>query len=396
MRLVLLMVGLFVLALGGQIFLLLAGKLRGHAICRRFFYVPARKSSTNALQLGGLPVALTVMIAMFFFLNQSFIDFVADEGAILVYGLLSSGLVVIYGYLDDKYELRPIVKLIAQVLAVFIFALMSSQILMPEHSVIAFIVVGLWGLGVINGSNLLDGLDTLALKLNMISYSLYLAMGIFFGNSAVVFVAAACAISLLSFYFVNRFPAKIHLGEIGGSYLGLTNIILAALLFRSANVAFDKLYAVGAALIPLCLPMVEVGVSFMRRLYNNKTPFKGDRLHVHYLLRNYYRFSVVKTSNIMTISYAISAIISLVLALALHPLVGACGLTTMLVTLSMMVGRRYWVGENHIRFTSQHLLQYLSKKKIMVIETAMIDDFQITLVRNPVTPPEPRQPDIAA
>ncbi|MCR9206154.1 MAG: hypothetical protein NXH75_16340, partial [Halobacteriovoraceae bacterium] len=201
----------FLFGTGLFCFLLLAQRTN-NKIVKKLFYIPARKSITNAVQLGGLPLSMAIIYGVFeIYKHPSFESFfsVLDHYSIK-YWLLSSCVIVLYGYLDDKFELRPFVKLLLQLFTVTLFAVLESRVVFPEWGALAFVVIGFWGLGVLNGSNLLDGLDTLTIKLGSVTFLTFLVISYNFSIPSSTLASLVALSALGSFYLFNKEPAKIH------------------------------------------------------------------------------------------------------------------------------------------------------------------------------------------
>ena len=92
---------------------------------------------------------------------------------------VAAGLLVVIGLLDDRYGLPPSVRLFAQVTAVFIMVYGGGQIMQDIGNPFGFGVIGLGPfrlvatvvitLTVINGYNLIDGVDGLAGSLGLVA-----------------------------------------------------------------------------------------------------------------------------------------------------------------------------------------------------------------------------------
>lgn len=80
--------------------------------------------------------------------------------------------------------------------------------------------------------------------------------------------------AFLGFLPWNFFPQKIMPGY-GGKTLG--GLMIAALAILSGN-------KVGTALLVLAIPMLDALYAFFRRLASRKSPFRGDRAHLHHRL----------------------------------------------------------------------------------------------------------------
>ena len=346
---------------------------------KKYLTIPARKSTTNAVQLGGLPISLTIFFSSLYLIySSSRID--GNFELVLSRWSYCSLFIIAYGYLDDRFELRPIVKLIMQLFCVLSFALLTAEIFTRYQSVLSFLIVFVWGMGTVNGSNLLDGLDTLTIKLTTSILLFYFCCSLIFQIPPLMWVTCMIAAGILSFYFFNREPAKVHLGEIGGSYMGMSFLLLSSFLYLGLIPKYGHIESCGMALLPLTLPMVELGISFLRRIYNRKSPFRGDRLHVHHILKNYHNFSASISSSIMMLGHLFSLTVSGLVAYAINPWLGYFCHLTLMISMYLSIGVKYWKGSDTLDLSAKSIFQYLRKKDVMIIDSSKIDDFQITIM----------------
>jgi UDP-GlcNAc:undecaprenyl-phosphate GlcNAc-1-phosphate transferase len=354
---------------------------------KTFFYVPARKSESNAIQLGGLALAIGLFSSLFFtsYFSELQIFFNKVDHRLIQNFIAGASIITVYGYFDDKLELRPIVKLLGQILSVFTYATLSSHLHTQHHSQITFLIICFWGLGVVNGSNLLDGLDTLTLKLGTVSYSVFLFLG-YYHNSPKIVICSLLFLSCLSaFYFFNKAPAKIHLGEIGGSMVGFSLLLLSSFLWHAVKENhFSPVRSAVLAIIPLSLPMVELGVSFLRRIYNKKSPFAGDKLHVHHILNREYGFSPSAAASIMAAGYLLTMFAAIYIQILTHPYVALASLIVMQVGIYLVVGHKHWQTKDSLNLSARSLLEFLRKKDVTIIESSQIDNFKLTILETPI------------
>lgn len=152
---------------------------------------------------------------------------------------------IIVGVADDVVSLRPKVKLLGQIIAAaipaVIFNINIDWINVPWHGIVylpAVISIPLtifWIIGFINTVNLIDGLDGLAAGIATIA-SIAIAllafqMGQWTAAAAMVAMTGAC----LAFLQYNFNPAKIFMGDTGSMFLGY--IIAAVSVMGSMKTA---------------------------------------------------------------------------------------------------------------------------------------------------------------
>jgi UDP-GlcNAc:undecaprenyl-phosphate GlcNAc-1-phosphate transferase len=134
--------------------------------------------------------------------------------------------------------------------------------------------------GVSNAVNLTDGLDGLAgglsfLTLSGIAYLAYLS-----NDSTVLFLTVPFLGGLLGFLRYNTYPARIFMGDGGSQLLGFTMGVLAILLTDSTRGPFSP----SLALFLLGLPFLDTLGVTGQRLAEGRSPFIGDRAHIHHKL----------------------------------------------------------------------------------------------------------------
>jgi UDP-GlcNAc:undecaprenyl-phosphate GlcNAc-1-phosphate transferase len=123
----------------------------------------------------------------------------------------------------------------------------------------------------INGVNLMDGLDMLAAGVTAVA-----AVGfaiVTHGSPRQTAVALAAALG--GFLWFNRPPAKVYLGD-GGSYLLGTAL---AVLLASTWAPHLPVATGTAALALVALPSAEVAFAVVRRLRGRLSLVSGDRRH---------------------------------------------------------------------------------------------------------------------
>lgn len=249
-----------------------------------------RKVHTKAVPtLGGIALYCGFNLAMgaAFFLDPVFVN---DFSTAFVGISIASGLVIACGVYDDLYDLSAYKKLMIQILAVIVLIVFGFEINvltkplgggLPLGFLSVFITV-IWILGMINAINLLDGLDGLAAGVSGIALMfLFLA-----ALKISIFPVAVLCICLLGaiagFLPFNFYPAKIFMGNTGSMFLGLIVAVIALAGFQKRTAIFTLF----VPLMAIALPIIDTGLSIIRRLLKGNPVFKADREHIHHKLFN--------------------------------------------------------------------------------------------------------------
>lgn len=270
----------------------------------RIAYIPAGKSVSNAILLGGLPIIFANTLGIVWITRQ------LPNQAPAYAWLVSSIILAMGGWIDDKKEIRARYKLAFQIVSVCSFSLF--QTLHANQPIYMFFAYSFAGMAMVNGINLLDGLDTMAIKINSVIIGTFIITAAFIKDMQVLLFATTGLTLLWSFYPFNKYPSKIHLGEVGSSYLGFFAFFLGVTTFNNPN----SVKLEWSFLLPILIPMLELGVSFARRLLSGKSPFRGDQLHLHHILKKRYHLKPQQISNYMAIYLLITTMLTLAASMA--------------------------------------------------------------------------------
>lgn len=198
---------------------------------------------------------------------------------------LSGAIIVLFGFLDDRFGLHYRWKFFGQILAVVVLltggVVIDSVPFMGLDSAPAWLsypLTFLFVLGAINAVNLSDGLDGLAAGITLLSLGLIAVFGLQINNHSIVLVALAVMGGLLGFLRYNTFPAQIFMGDAGSQFLGLITASLAILVTQ------DEYSALSSALplLILGLPIIDTLMVMAIRHAQSRSLFLPDNTHIHY------------------------------------------------------------------------------------------------------------------
>lgn len=194
--------------------------------------------------------------------------------------LLSSLPLIFIGLMDDIKELRPAIKLSFQMLSTLVWLTLIPYENLITHQIgwsafLGYPFLFIWILGLINATNMIDGLDALAGSFAFLA-TLFLAF-LYPTSSFALFTFMG---ALGGFLIFNFPPAKVYLGEAGSTFLGFFLATQASTIqLPSANPVLITL-----PLFILSFPEVDTILSIIRRFKANTSPFKGDHDHIHHKL----------------------------------------------------------------------------------------------------------------
>ena len=243
--------------------------------------------------LGGVAVYGAFLISLMFswwlgWLNDGIIQ-PRQILALIIGGLI----IVIVGIFDDKYDLKTkafIGPVLAAGLAVFMGITIKyttnpflpgtgpyGRALLYFSPFLGASLSFIWLLVISYTTKLLDGLDGLVSGIGAIGAFILFIVSLFWDvpQSATSILALILAGSCLGFLVYNWHPATIFLGEAGSVFIGF---MLGALSIISGAKIATTLLIIG-------IPLLDVIWIVLRRvLVEHKSPFSGDRKHLHFRL----------------------------------------------------------------------------------------------------------------
>ena len=234
-------------------------------------------------RMGGLAIFMGFVLSVLLFVNIS----------TPVFGILLGAVIIaVLGAVDDIVSLKPMVKLLGQILAAvvairsgIVFDTISNPNVFAQQT---FIQIGwlsapltlLWIVGCTNAVNLIDGLDGLAVGVSAISSLTMFVVSLFVADPTVSVMLAALVGACIGFMPYNLNPAKIFMGDVGSQMLGFVLSTVSILgLFK-----FHAIITFLVPLLALAVPLTDTVFAFIRRIAHGQSPFKADRGHLHHRL----------------------------------------------------------------------------------------------------------------
>ncbi|HET7340254.1 MAG TPA: MraY family glycosyltransferase [Methylomirabilota bacterium] len=238
-------------------------------------------------RIGGVGVTLAAVVALAIVTALGWAS-VADVTAWLP-ALLGVVIVFGVGLRDDLKPVRPVVKLVFQVLAALVAVAMGVRIdhltLFGTTHPLGWLGVPatvLWIVGLTNAFNLMDGLDGLATGLAIIAAATCGAVSISRGDTQGGLLLVALLGALCGFLPYNFNPATIFLGDSGSLVVGHVLAVTAINGWQKGATAL----AVAVPLLIFALPISETVLSMIRRTRGQGIwhIFSADQQHLHYQL----------------------------------------------------------------------------------------------------------------
>ena len=163
--------------------------------------------------LGGVAIYAGFIIALLVF----------GEGWVVsqAIGILVGATIVSFlGIWDDRWGLRPLLKLLGQAVAASILIISGIQVSFLPHPALNVAITFIWILGITNALNLLDNMDGLSGGVGAVAAGFFLLLAAWNGQYLVASLAAALMGVCVGFLVYNFNPASIFMGDAGSMFLG--------------------------------------------------------------------------------------------------------------------------------------------------------------------------------
>ena len=237
-------------------------------------------------RVGGIPILLSyggAFLLLLLFLGDDR-ELLSVHNSLLWQVLPAAGIVFLTGLIDDLVGLRPWQKLLGQAIgagwAYWTGIRVTGITGFETADFWTLPLTMLWLVGCTNAFNLIDGVDGLASGVGLFAACTTLLAALLQGNVGLAIAIIPLVGCLLGFLRYNFNPASIFLGDCGslgvGFLLGCYGVIWSQ---KSAT-----LLGMVAPMMALALPLLDTGLSIVRRFLRNEPIFGADRGHIHHRL----------------------------------------------------------------------------------------------------------------
>jgi UDP-GlcNAc:undecaprenyl-phosphate GlcNAc-1-phosphate transferase len=230
-------------------------------------------------RVGGVAMAVGVFVAALLTVNLQ----AADR-----WFLAGAAVLIVFGVLDDRFDLDYRLKLLGQLLAVNIVVLggdvriqmiaLDDRVWLPLWVSMPLTVFFL--VGVTNAVNLADGLDGLAGGTTFLCLCAVALFSSVLDPGSSTALALAFAGAILGFLRFNTYPASVFMGDAGSQLLGFTIGVLSIRATQSANSEISATIPI----VLLALPILDTLSVMVQRIGEGRSPFSPDKNHIHHKL----------------------------------------------------------------------------------------------------------------
>ncbi len=234
----------------------------------------------NIPRIGGVAIFIGFLVGVYLYSGHS--DFLRGL-------LLGAAVVFAEGLIDDIFDVKPWVKIVAQVIAAFclfyIGHVQVPKIRFPmffiTNEFLIYVISVFWVIGITNAINLIDGLDGLASGFSIIVLmTIGLLSKTMFQND-IYHLCIIIAGATMGFLFHNFHPASIFMGDCGAQLLGFLIASVALVGLKSAT-----FIVLMVPIILLFLPIMDTFSAIIRRTLKGESFATADKSHFHHQLMN--------------------------------------------------------------------------------------------------------------
>ena len=238
---------------------------------------------------GGVAIFFGIILSFFILLKIGDID-----GVQWIMGSLF--IVFFLGVIDDSITLRPSKKFLGQLIAIIIIVyfndlrITSMQGLFFIYElpyITSFLLTVLTMLVITNAYNLIDGIDGLAALIGLLVSSVFFVFLCLQNDINFAIILSAIIGALIAFLRYNWHPAQIFMGDTGSLVVGFLLSIIAVQFVETDFQIESQWFQIKTptlAMAILIIPLQDLLRVFIVRLAQKKSPFSGDRNHLHHLL----------------------------------------------------------------------------------------------------------------
>jgi UDP-GlcNAc:undecaprenyl-phosphate GlcNAc-1-phosphate transferase len=212
--------------------------------------------------------------------------------------LVSLFVIFFIGVRDDLVPLKPLLKLVGQILAAVILISLFDLRLKSMYGllgiyelniVISYLITVFTIIIITNSFNLIDGLDGLAGSVAIIALTAFGIWYFLIGDQVFAVLAFSMMGAILAFLIFNWEPSEVFMGDTGALVIGM---MLATLAIHFIDINYNLNLAnpyrfnasVTTATCFIIIPLVDTTRIIILRLKKGQSPFTPDKSHIHHAI----------------------------------------------------------------------------------------------------------------
>ena len=223
--------------------------------------------------------------------------------------LAASGLMLIFGVIDDWRELSVSKKFFVQLIATSLLILFGVRTnIVYIGNLINIIITFIWILAITNAFNHLDVTDGLAAGCALIAALAFFMVALINADMNMAILCLALSGAILSCFLFNLPPARIYMGNSGSHFLGF---VLAAIALAISYAPLERKIALLTPFLILGFPIFDTGFLMLMRLRQGRRVFKksNDHIALRLLKLGYSNKKVLAFGLILALFFSLSGIL---------------------------------------------------------------------------------------
>lgn len=233
------------------------------------------------------PIPYPGGVAIFLGVVLTTLAFVPLESSVIAM-LSGATILAVTSFVDDRRGLSPYFRLIIQVLAGVIVVLGGLEIASVTHpfggsldltkvTYLADVVTVLWVMVMVNAFNWLDGVPGMSSSISAITAVVLLLLSMrpefhYFDQTLAIALSSIVLGAALAFLIFDFPKPRMIMGDTGSMLLGF--LLAVAAIISGAKIA--------TTILVLGFPLLDFAWVIGRRVWQGKSPFKGDLWHFHH------------------------------------------------------------------------------------------------------------------
>ena len=243
----------------------------------------------------GLGFSFLLVLSTFFF-NEIYAELINYWSFVISFVIINS-----LGIIDDLKALSSYKKLILQFLAIFVLLNYNDNLVIDNLNFFLgitgipypfnLIFTGFIGIIMINGLNIIDGIDGFAAIVSIACFSLFGAVFFMIDNYAILILATAYVAIIIGYIPINISKTKKgFMGDSGSLFLGFGLYVFTLVFIQSDYSMLLSTIISSKSLLPLIpltiffIPILDILSIYSYRISIGKNPLVADNFHIHHML----------------------------------------------------------------------------------------------------------------
>jgi UDP-GlcNAc:undecaprenyl-phosphate GlcNAc-1-phosphate transferase len=244
--------------------------------------------------------------------------------------------VTLFGLWDDRYGMRPLVKMAGQAIAAGVLIGSGVQATLFSSQILNVALTLLWVIGITNAINFLDNMDGLAAGITMVASGFFFALAIIEELGLVASLAAATLGASVGFLYYNFKPASLFMGDAGSMLLGF---VLAVLGIKLKFVGRPLSVTWMIPIVILGVPIFDATLVVISRIRRGRPVYQAGKDHTSHRLVAV--LGITQARAVMTL-YLIAAVLGL-LAIMLRDATSPQARVLLVILASTFVAALVWL-----------------------------------------------------